>query len=65
LNRDLGNEDYAQKQAGYSSSQFALTRKIAEENHHWNSERIAARQNWMSKQAISIWRVAQLHTFID
>lgn len=62
LNRDLGNGDYAQKQAGYSSSQFALTRKIAEENSDWNSERIAARQNWMAKQAVSIWRVAQLHS---
>lgn len=59
-NRNAGNEDYAAKRPAYAASGFALTRKIAEENADWTPERIAARQNQMARQAISIWRIAQL-----
>ncbi|MBL8208390.1 MAG: DUF262 domain-containing protein [Blastocatellia bacterium] len=59
-NRNQGNEDYAAKKTAYAGSGFTLTRKIAEENTDWTPERIDARQNWMAKQATSIWRVAQL-----
>jgi Protein of unknown function DUF262/Protein of unknown function (DUF1524) len=61
LNRDLGNKDYGHKREGYTNSKFQLTRKIAEENIYWNAERIASRQNWMAKQAVSIWRIPQLY----
>jgi hypothetical protein len=60
LNRDLGNENYAQKRDGYRSSGFRLTQKIAEENEQWTPERITARQKWMAKQATGIWRIPQL-----
>lgn len=59
-NRNQGSEDYATKKSAYAMSGFAITRKIAEENTDWTPERIEARQNWMAKQATSIWRVAQL-----
>jgi hypothetical protein len=59
-NRDQGSSDYAAKRPAYATSSFALTRKIAQENAEWNPERIATRQNWMARQATSIWRVTQL-----
>lgn len=60
LNRALGNGDFAQKREGYGGSGFGLTRRIAEENESWTPERIAARQGWMARQAVAVWRVAQL-----
>lgn len=60
LNRDLGNGNFAQKREGYGGSGFGLTRRIAEENESWTPERIAARQGWMARQAVAVWRVAQL-----
>jgi hypothetical protein len=59
-NRDIGNDRYTVKQPILADSGFSLTRRIAEENTDWTPERIAARQNWMARQAISIWRIPQL-----
>lgn len=59
-NKDAGSGDYSSKKPAYAASGFALTKKIAEENADWTPERIAARQNWMAKQATAIWRIAQL-----
>ncbi len=59
-NRDLGAADFAAKRPIYAASQFALTRRIAEENADWTPERVAARQNWMARQATSIWQIGQL-----
>ena len=59
-NKDLGNAEYSVKRTVYAGSSFALTRKLAEENAEWTPERIANRQNWMARQALSIWRIAQL-----
>jgi hypothetical protein len=59
-NRDDGNLPYAAKRQSYLQSQFAITRKLAEDNTEWTPERIAARQNWMATQAASVWRLAQL-----
>jgi hypothetical protein len=59
-NRDAGTEEYTKKRSRYENSGFAITRKIAQENTEWTSERIAARQIWMAKQATIIWRIAQL-----
>jgi hypothetical protein len=59
-NRDSGNEPFGPKKAKYAESVFSITKKVAEDNAEWNPERIAARQNWMAKQATAIWRVAQL-----
>ncbi|MBI5726057.1 MAG: DUF262 domain-containing protein [Planctomycetes bacterium] len=59
-NKDIGNADWTQKKPIYAASSIGITMKIAEENADWNPERIAARQQWMANQAISIWRVSQL-----
>jgi len=59
-NRDIGNEEYASKRTVYSQSGFEITRKIAREYSQWTPATIAARQDWMAKQATSIWRIAQL-----
>ena len=59
-NKDLGNADYAAKRPVYAASNFALTRKLAEENADWTPERLATRQNWMARQATTIWRITQL-----
>lgn len=59
-NRDLGNAPYSEKRAVYADSGFEITRKMAAENDDWTTERIDARQRWMAKQAVGIWRVDQL-----
>lgn len=59
-NRDAGNAEYPAKRDSYRASAFAITQRLAEENAEWTPERIAARQNWMAKQAEAIWRIAQL-----
>ncbi|HEY5871198.1 MAG TPA: DUF262 domain-containing HNH endonuclease family protein [Candidatus Tectomicrobia bacterium] len=60
LNRDLGNISFAAKREVYRTSEFAMTRQLAEENAEWNAERIAARQQRMARMATSIWRIDQL-----
>jgi hypothetical protein len=59
-NRDLANGPYALKKPAFATSAFGVTRKIAEDNADWTPERLAARQNWMARQATSIWRIDQL-----
>ena len=59
-NRELGTAPYAQKRAIYARSNFALTRKLAEDNAEWSPAHIAKWQQWMAKQASAIWRIDQL-----
>ncbi|MBF0141192.1 MAG: DUF262 domain-containing protein [Magnetococcales bacterium] len=59
-NRDLGTMEYDLKRQVYRQSNFAMTRKLANDNAAWTPEQIAAHQNWMSHQATAIWRIAQL-----
>jgi hypothetical protein len=59
-NRDLGNHSYAHQRPVYRQSEFALTRKLAEDHAQGTAEWIAARQQWMAAQASSIWRIAPL-----
>ena len=56
-NQDVGSAPYEQKAAVYAESDFALTRKVAEEFDDWVPEKIESRQDWMARQATSIWRV--------
>lgn len=58
-NRDLGNAEFDAKRPIYQSSQYASTRKIAEDNSEWTPERLVKRQEWMADQASSIWRLPQ------
>lgn len=59
-NRELGNRSFAEKRIAYESSGFEITRRIAQENHDWNVERLAERQRWLARQATAIWRIGQL-----
>ena len=56
-NRDVGNASYAIKRDAYEESDFTITKKVAEEYSEWNTDKISARQNWMARQATSIWRI--------
>ncbi len=56
-NREIGNDLYSQKKPRFEQSTFALTRKIAENYEEWNTNKIEARQQWLAKQATSIWRI--------
>ncbi len=60
LNRSVGNASFAEKRKIYAQSSFQITQKVADENEYWNSERIAARQRWMAKQATAIWKIPEL-----
>ncbi|MBZ0152741.1 MAG: DUF262 domain-containing HNH endonuclease family protein [Planctomycetes bacterium] len=59
-NNRAGAGDWTTKRAALQNSEFALSRRLAEENAEWNAERIAARQMWMAKQAAAIWRIDRL-----
>ena len=56
-NRDVGNAGFAEKRSTYAESQFAITRRLAEEYDSWTVDKIRSRQSWMAKQATSVWRV--------
>lgn len=59
-NKDIGNSPYSAKRPAYLQSGFAITKKLADDNSEWTADRLTARQQWMSSQASSIWRIAQL-----
>ncbi|MDQ6950983.1 MAG: HNH endonuclease family protein, partial [Mariprofundales bacterium] len=59
VNRDLGNAAFTEKRPAYEQSEFAYSRKIAEDYDEWTVEKVQAQQNWMSRQAISIWKISQ------
>ncbi|MBI5696818.1 MAG: DUF262 domain-containing protein [Nitrospirae bacterium] len=59
-NRAMGNSPYDKKKTIYEQSEFGITKKVAEDNSEWTSERIASRQKWLAKQATAIWRIAEL-----
>ena len=57
-NRDLGTSGYAEKRLVYQQSDFAITRKLAEDFDTWTVEKIRSHQTWMARQATGIWRVS-------
>lgn len=59
-NRGLGNLSFAEKKGVYASSEFLHTQRVGQEEI-WNITRLEAHQSWMARQAISIWRIPQLH----
>ncbi len=56
-NRDLGNAGFAEKRPVYHESNFAITRRLAEDYDTWTVEKIRTHQAWMAKQATGIWRI--------
>lgn len=59
-NRDIENAGFNSKKAVFQNSELVITRRIAEENSEWNSERIRTHQKWLASQATAIWRISQL-----
>lgn len=58
-NHRVGNSGWPQKLAALQSSEFAISRKIAELSDDWTPERITKHQSWLARQAQAIWRIAK------
>jgi len=56
-NRTAGNAGYRTKRPIYQNSEFAITRKLAEDYDTWTPDKIRARQSWMAHQATTLWRI--------
>ncbi len=56
-NRDLGNVEYTKKKKVFQQSCFEITSHISQEYDEWNADKITSRQQWMARQAISIWKI--------
>ena len=56
-NRNIGNAEYGMKRQAYAASEFGLARRIAEEFETWSPEKVYAQQDWMARQASTIWRI--------
>ena len=56
-NRAAGNAGYRTKRPVYRNSEFAITRKLAEEYDTWTSDKLRSRQAWLARQATTIWRI--------
>lgn len=59
-NKDIGNKPYADKRPVLQQSSMSLTRKLAQENTHWQPDRLLARQKQLASYAATVWRIAQL-----
>ncbi|MCA9560584.1 MAG: DUF262 domain-containing protein [Myxococcales bacterium] len=59
-NRQLGQADYEAKRAAMLLSPIEATRAVAERYERWDAEAIGARQRYMAKQAVAVWRLPQL-----
>jgi len=57
-NREIGNRPFADKRPIYAESEFATTRKLAEDYDEWTVDKIHARQQWMASQATAIWQIS-------
>ncbi len=57
INRKLQNHAYADKVAAYQESGYQLTVRLAEHAPEtWTPDTLNARQAWMAKQAVQLWR---------
>lgn len=56
-NRDLGNGAYAAKQAVYATSNFQITRGVADNYDSWDERKVESHQRALADIATSIWRI--------
>ena len=59
-NRDLGNTEFNIKRPVYQQSNFTITQRIAQEYEEWTPKSIESHQQWMAKQAKTIWKISQM-----
>jgi len=53
----LGNANYVAKRAVYVTSDFQITKAIAERYETWDETKIETRQKHLAEVAASIWRI--------
>ena len=56
-NRNIGNAGYEQKRPVLEASELQVSSGLAQRYDSWTVDEIQARQNWMARQATSIWQV--------
>ena len=56
-NRSLRNAGFARKRPVLAASGLLTSRKLAQDYDVWTVDTIQARQNWMARQAASIWQI--------
>lgn len=59
-NAGLGNAGWDRKRPILLASEFAITKRLANDNADWNASQIAATQLWLARQAVAIWRIDRL-----
>lgn len=59
VNSRLGSSSWNDKREELRRSEFKIARRLAE-HEDWTPDRIVQNQAWMAKQAVAIWRIAQL-----
>lgn len=57
LNREADNLPFNKKKPIYQRSGFSLTNYIADKSSSWNPAKVENRQNYLAKQASSIWKI--------
>jgi hypothetical protein len=56
-NRTVGNAEYDQKRDAYATSMYATTKRIAADApERWTPELLEARQQFMARRAVHVWR---------
>lgn len=59
-NVQLGNKPWSEKRPVLATSEFSLTRELADENAEWTPDRLLARQHQLASLAGARWRLSQL-----
>lgn len=57
LNRQIGNDAYADKRPIYAQSGFQITRSVAKHYDLWDENKIEALQKRLAEMAAGIWKI--------